>query len=107
LKKYEGVFIIDVRKVDDEGKALTEELKSFIESSGGKMIETIEMGRKQFAREINKRKAGIYWNYVFELTPDKVIEIKERYRLNDKVIRIMIINYERPENYTPAEKIEI
>ena len=75
MKKYEAVFILDIRKVEDEGKGFTEEFGKNLESWGGKLLEANAMGRKQFAREINKRKAGIYWDYVFELDPLKVIQM--------------------------------
>ncbi len=96
LKKYEAVFILDMRKVDDEGKAFSEEFAKNIQSWGGNVKEAVNMGRKQFAREINKRKAGIYWDYYFDLDPVKVKEIREKYRLDDRVIREMVIVDERP-----------
>lgn len=97
MKKYEAIFILDIRKVEDEGKGFTEEFGKNLESWGGKLIEANAMGRKQFAREINKRKAGIYWNYIFELDPLKVKEIRDKYRLDERMIRMLIISYERPE----------
>ena len=78
LKKYEAVFILDMRKVEDEGKAFSEEFAKNIQGWGGNVVESIAMGRKQFAREIEKRKAGIYWNYIIELDPLKVKEIREK-----------------------------
>ena len=97
LKKYEAVFILDMRKVEDEGKAFSEEFAQMIQSWGGSVSESVAMGRKQFAREIRKRKAGIYWNYIFELDPAKCKDIREKYRLDERVIRELIISYERPE----------
>ncbi len=96
LKKYEAVFILDMRKVDDEGKAFSEEFAKNIQSWGGNVKEAVNMGRKQFAREINKRKAGIYWDYYFDLDPAMVKEIREKYRLDERVIREMVIVDERP-----------
>ena len=46
---------------------------------------------------INKRKAGIYWDYVFEMDPLKVIEVRNQYRLDERLIRLLVINYDRPE----------
>lgn len=97
MKKYEAIFILDIRKVEDEGKGFTEEFGKNLESWRGKLIEANAMGRKQFAREINKRKAGIYWDYVFEMDPLKVIEVRNQYRLDERLIRLLVINYDRPE----------
>ena len=55
MKKYEAVFILDMRKVEDEGKAFSEEFAQMIQSWGGSVVESNAMGRKQFAREIRKR----------------------------------------------------
>jgi len=97
LNKYEAVFILNIRKVDDEGDAFSKEFTGMLEEWGGNIVETQPMGRKQFAREIKKSKAGIYWNYVFNLDPEKVLAIRNQFRLDDRVIRLMIINYDRPE----------
>jgi small subunit ribosomal protein S6 len=97
LKKYEAVYIIDTRKVEDDGKALATELVSLIEELGGEVIENVFMGRKQFAREIEKRKAGAYYNFVFTAEPASIKTITDKYSLDERVIREMIINYDRPE----------
>ena len=98
MKKYEAIFILDMRKVEDEGKAFSEEFSKLIQSWGGTMIESVMMGRRQFAREIRKRKAGVYLNFVFEVDPEKETQIREQYKLDERVLRIMIILFDRPEN---------
>jgi ribosomal protein S6 len=55
------------------------------------------MGRKQFAREIKKKKTGIYLDIIHEMDADKVIELREKYRLNESVLRMQVYNYDRPE----------
>ncbi len=37
LKKYEAVFILDIRKTDDEGAAFTKEFAELIANLGGKL----------------------------------------------------------------------
>ena len=97
LKKYEAVFILDIRKVADEGEAFSKEFAEMVKSVGGELHECVSMGRKQFARELNKRKAGIYWNYIFSMSPEAADSIQEKYKLEERVLRILVINYERPE----------
>ena len=106
MKKYEAVFILDIRKVDDEGDAFSKEFASLIESLGGKFEQAVPMGRKQFSYEIKKRKAGIYWDLFFELDPVKVIEVKDKYRLDERVLRNMIIINDRPAEAAPAAAVE-
>ena len=96
MKKYEAVFILDIRKTDDEGAAFSKEFGELIESLGGKMESVTPMGRKQFTYEIDKRRAGLYFDFVFELAAAKVKEIKEKYKLDQRILRNMIIIYDRP-----------
>lgn len=106
MKKYEAVFILDIRKTDDEGEGFSRSFGALIESLGGKMLSTVPMGRKQFSYDIKKRKAGVYWNFFFELDPDKILAIKEKYHLDETVLRNLIIVSERPENL-PTEEISL
>ena len=111
MKKYEAIFILDMRKVEDEGKAFSEEFAKLVQSWGGTMVESVMMGKKQFAREIRKRKAGVYLNFVFELDAEKETQIREQYRLDERVLRILIILFDRPANVrstlaAPAESAE-
>ena len=96
MKKYEAVFILDIRKTDDEGEAFSKEFAALVESLGGKMEAVIPMGRKQFSYEINKRKAGIYFDFLFELASTKVIDIKDKYKLDDRILRNLIVINDRP-----------
>ena len=103
MKKYEAVFILDIRKADDEGAGFCKELSELIETLGGKMESAVPMGRKQFTYEIDKRRAGLYFDFVFELGADKVREIKEKYKLDARVLRNLILIYDRPENAGDAK----
>ncbi|MFA6714517.1 MAG: 30S ribosomal protein S6 [Victivallales bacterium] len=102
LKKYEAIFILDIRKVDDEGAAISGEIAALIQKWGGEMVQSASLGRRQFAYEIKKRKGGIYWNYVFTAEPDKIKELQEHFRLDERVLRNMIINFDRPEGESGA-----
>lgn len=96
LKKYEAIFILDIRKVDDEGAGISSEIETLIKKWGGEMVKSVSLGRRQFAYEVKKRKGGIYWNYIFTAEPDKVKELKEHFHLDERVLRNMIINFDRP-----------
>ena len=96
MKKYESVFILDIRKTDDNGAAFCNGFAELIKSLGGEVEKTVEMGRKQFTYEIDKRRAGLYFDFVFELAAAKVKEIKEKYKLDQRILRNMIISYDRP-----------
>ena len=73
------------------------------------MVTSVSLGRRQFAYEIKKRKGGIYWKYVFTAAADKVKELKEHFRLDERVLRNMIINFDRPDvekSSAPVQEVE-
>lgn len=101
MNKYEAVFILDPRKVDDEGKVFAQEVTELISSFGGTVDKTDFMGRKPFMREIKKRKAGYYLNMFFTMPPANVIEIRNKFRLDERMLRLLTIIDERPADYNP------
>jgi small subunit ribosomal protein S6 len=94
LKKYESIFILDERQVEDQGKMFSEEMAELIKSLGGSLEETIPMGRRQFARKIGKKKSGIYYDFVFSMEEDKVASVKDKYRLDPRVLRMQNFIYD-------------
>lgn len=106
MKEYEAVFILDERKVEDAGKAFAEEFGAFIAGQQGVMVESLAMGRRQFAREIRKRKSGLYWDFVFSLDPARAGSIRDRYRLDERVVRLQVFHYLRPEAPPPPRQEE-
>lgn len=97
LKKYETVVILNDRKIQDEGKAFSEDFSSVISGAGGEMVSATPLGRKMFAREIKKHKTGIYMDFVFLAKEDTIKDIPEKYKLDEKVLRMQIFAYDRPE----------
>lgn len=96
MKKYEAVFILDMRKAEDDGKAFAAQFEEKIKSWGGTVNQSLFMGRKPFAREIKKRKTGVYCDFFFELDPAKEALIREEYRLDERVLRVMVVIDDRP-----------
>ena len=106
MKKYEAVFILDIRKADDEGAAFCREFGELIASLGGKLESTVPMGRRQFTYEINKRRAGLYFDFVFELEEARVRDIKDKYRLDARVLRNLILIFD-PLSVTATEPVKL
>lgn len=56
MKKYEAVFILDIRRTDDEGAAFCKEFSELIASLGGTLESTTPMGRRQFTTAPRRRR---------------------------------------------------
>jgi ribosomal protein S6 len=103
VSKYEVIIILDERKIDDSGQKFIGEFTKAVEELGGKIGETVDMGRNQLAYPINKRYTGRYWNLDMELDKEQVAELHKRFKLNNTVMRLAVYNDERPEGEGRAQ----
>ena len=98
MKKYETIVILDEKNMKDGADDFLKEFEKILtDEFGGKVIETTNMGQKQFAREMKKRKTGIYLDVIHEMSPDKEKLLREKFRLDERVLRLQTYNYDRPE----------
>ena len=90
MVKYEVMYIID----GDTEESKIEELISMVSSiinDGGKEVKT---GMKRFAYPINYKNEGYYVLTSFETEPDFPKELDRRLKIEEKIIRHMIVNQE-------------
>ena len=58
---------------------------------GGNVLVQEVLGKRTFARPMQKRENGVYVQVRFELDPSKVTELVNRYRLVEEVFRVQIL----------------
>lgn len=93
MVKYEVMYIID----GDTEESKIEELISMVSSiinDGGKEVKTDKWGMKRFAYPINYKNEGYYVLTSFETEPDFPKELDRRLKIEEKIIRHMIVNQE-------------
>ena len=93
LKKYEVVVILDPAKVEGNGDAFSESIVKEMTGMGANVTRTKFFELRTFARPIKKHKAGIYWDYVVEAEGTFVAAVKDKYRLNASVLRLVVFEY--------------
>ena len=69
-----------------------ENLKSVITSMKGEITEEKDMGQKKLAYAINKEITGFYYVVNFNATNDIVSELDRKAKIDENIIRHMIIN---------------
>lgn len=99
-KKYEAVILLDDQKHQDGGEAFVASLTSTIAELGGTIDKNESMGRRQLAYAIRKKTTGVYWHTFLQMTPDKIAPLKERYHLDQSILRFEIFLNERPARYS-------
>jgi len=90
MKKYEGLFILNLAGREEGVKDALDKISNDITAVGGK-IETVQkMERKAFARIADKRhSAGFYANVIFDAAPDMIAQLQKKFALNEEVFRVL------------------
>ena len=90
MKKYEGLFILNLAGREEGVKDALDKISTEITAAGGK-IETVQkMEKKAFARVADKRhSSGFYANVIFDGTPTIVAALTKKFSHNDEVFRVL------------------
>ena len=91
MNKYEMMFI--VKATIDEAKVaeVAENLKSVITSMKGEITDSKDMGQKKLAYPIKKELTGFYFVVNFNADNETIAELDRKARIDENVIRHMII----------------
>lgn len=90
MKKYEGLFILDVVGREDAEKDIIDRIQKDIEQLGGKVETVQKMGPKPFARPNSKRSAGHYVNVIFHAPGKAITQLDAKFLLDTVVFRWQI-----------------
>lgn len=90
MREYETMFIVRPQLTPEEAEGVLEEVKKVIEARG-EVAKIDRWGKKQFAYEIEHQKEGYYFIVNFRVPGDYVGEVERRLRLNENVLRHLIV----------------
>lgn len=93
MRFYETMFILKPTLTQEETNAKIEFFKSVLLNNGASIETTIDMGIRNLAYEIKKCKRGYYFVIYFKAPATLVAELERNYRINEEVIRFIVINY--------------
>ncbi|MFH1678800.1 MAG: 30S ribosomal protein S6 [Candidatus Omnitrophota bacterium] len=96
MNNYEAMFLIDTN-LDDKGiEALCNQvIKEAILKNGGDIVSSGNWAEKRKLHfPIKKRQEATYHLVNFNLPPDSVDKIKQVYRLNESILRVLITKIE-------------
>lgn len=94
MKNYELMFIVKSTLDDASLKKEVADVKSLVADNKGKVNDFKELGRKKLAYEINKEVSGFYYLMHFTITSESVKEVDRKLRINENIIRHLILNME-------------
>lgn len=93
MRFYETMFILKPTLTTEEIEAKIEFFKNILISNKASIDGVINMGIRNLAYEIKKNKRGYYYVIYFKAEPSLVAELERNYRINEDVIRFIVINY--------------
>ena len=76
---------------DDERAAVVDKCKALIERFGGTVTNVDDWGKKRLAYEVQKMKDAFYYFIQFEAEATAPVEIENRVRIMDNVVRFLIV----------------
>ena len=97
MKRYEGLFILNITGKEDSITDLIEKVRAEIGAAGGK-IETVQkMDKRPFARVADrKHSSGFYVNIIFEAAPAVLSALRTRFANHADVFRILFTSAPAP-----------
>ncbi len=92
MKRYEGLFILNIAGKEDGVKETIDKVSEEIAASGGK-IETVQkMDKRPFARVSSKKiSSGFYVNVIFQTKRSALSQLKKRFSVNEDVHRVIFV----------------
>ena len=91
MRNYEIMFIVRPDMEEAEVQKTAETLKKVLTDRNSKMLEEKAMGPRELAYEIKKFKTGYYY---LEATPEAVAEFDRVVRINENLLRHLIVKKE-------------
>jgi ribosomal protein S6 len=91
MKKYDGMYIFANVAKDDSIDGLVEKASNEITRLNGKVLSTTVLGKKTFARPMQKKDGGVFVRIRFELNPAQVVTLQGRYRLLEEFFRVQLL----------------
>ena len=94
MNKYEIMFIVRPDMEEAEIKRVADDMKKVLTDAKAKIVEDKPMGQRELAYEINKYNTGYYYLYVVEAEPAAEDEFKRVARINENVLRHIVVKVE-------------
>lgn len=96
MRDYEMMYIINPTVCDQE-ETLEEaiaKVQALVTDNGGEIVHVDRWGKRKFAYEIEKITEGYYVVTKIKIAPEALTELNRVMKLNEDLVRYMIINEE-------------
>jgi small subunit ribosomal protein S6 len=96
------MYIADPDTAVDTIGRLNEAVAALVQTEGGNVVRTDDIGRRRLAYPINKKDEGYYVLFEIEGSGQEIAELERRMRVNDAILRYMTVRVD--EDRKAADK---
>lgn len=104
MNKYESVIIINPSIEEQAIKDLVTKFTDLI-NNNGKVESVDERGTQKLAYPIKKKEEGYYVVINFEAKPDSIDELERNYRIEDNIMKFIVVRKENNNTGTFKRKV--
>jgi ribosomal protein S6 len=103
-RKYDGLYIFVGAAKDEMLDKTVEKMRNEITRLSGAILNTEVLGKRSFARTMQKRDHGTYVRIRFELDAANLATLRERYHLMEDLFRVQILMVDERREAVIAEQ---
>jgi small subunit ribosomal protein S6 len=92
MRQYELTAIFPLE--EDQSKAGREQLLADLSANGAEIEKTDEIGDRDLAYEVKKRRRGRYVLFTLKLEPAKIAVLDRSFKLNVNLLKYLFVNIE-------------
>lgn len=91
MNAYEILFIIKTNYTEQQRTKIVEKVEKFITEKKGTIIESKQLGLKDFAMELKKERQGYYQQIHFNASNEQLSHLQEELKITEDIFRYMIV----------------
>lgn len=95
MTSYEALFIVRPEIDEADLEKVVGRVEDVVKSNDGTIVESQVWGKKRLAYEVKGHTEGIYVKLNFDAPPKVVERLQDHFRLNEDVIRDLVVRDER------------
>lgn len=95
MRNYEVMFVVRPNLEDEATNTVCENMKKVLENMGAKILEVVNMGRRELAYEVKTFKNGSYFLIKLEGEPAAVKEFDRVANISEDIIRHIVVKREK------------
>lgn len=91
LRQYEIMIILPPDLEEEAAATATERVRGYVSSRGGEIHSLEPWGRRRLAFPIQRYREGVYHVGRFSLAPEQAVELDRSLRLNEQILRHLVV----------------